>query len=311
MVKPTKRLRELLAHQAPVWAPLVYDSLSARIAEAVGFQALFVSGYAVSVSLLGMPDAGFTTLNEVVTVSHNIANAVSVPVIVDIDTGWGNALNVRRTIREFVQGGVAGVLLEDQVAPKRCGHVAGKQLISLEEAVGKYRAAADVKNELDPDFVVIARTDARTAVGGGMQEALYRAKAYATAGADMVFIEALLAEEEIEAAAQALDGVPLMFNNGVGQTPGLPIERVKELGFALVVSGNLQRAAARAMWGHAQALLDRGVEAEARLREQLGGHPLADFHAFAGFPKLREWEETYLPPEEVQRKYAESVGYLP
>jgi 2-methylisocitrate lyase-like PEP mutase family enzyme len=177
-MKPSKKLRELLAKKELLIAPAAYDALSAKIIEAAGFQLMAVTGYGVSATLIGKPDVGLTTLTEVVNVARYIVGAVTIPVFCDADTGYGNAINTMRTTEEFIKSGVAGIHIEDQVAPKRCGHVAGKQLISIDEAAGKYRAADHVRQEMDPDFVLIARTDARGAVGGSIEEVIRRGNAY-------------------------------------------------------------------------------------------------------------------------------------
>src|SRR5207344_1915060 len=163
-----RRLRELLRSGTSLVVPGCYNALSARILAEVGFPAVYMTGYGTSLSLLGMPDAGLATMTEMHLNARYIANAVAVPVIADADNGYGNAINVMRTVREYIQTGVAGIHLEDQVIPKRCGHVAGRRVIALEEAVGKYRAAARARDEVDPDFVLIARTDARGAHGGSL-----------------------------------------------------------------------------------------------------------------------------------------------
>ncbi len=165
-MRRTARLRELLRSGKTLFVPGCYNALSARILEHVGFQAVYMTGYGTSLSLLGLPDAGLATMTEMHLNARYIANAVGVPVIADADNGYGNAINVMRTVREYIGTGVAGIHIEDQAIPKRCGHVAGRRVIPLEEAVGKYRAADAVRRELDPDFVLIARTDARGAHGG-------------------------------------------------------------------------------------------------------------------------------------------------
>ena len=307
-MKGTSQLRELMARGETIWSPVVYDALTAKIAEAVGFEVIFVSGSNVSVGFAGLPDVGLTTMTEVMTVSRNIVNATTIPVMVDSDTGWGNAINVRRTVQEFVRAGVAGILLEDQVAPKRCGWVAGKQVLSVEEAVGKYRAAVDAKNELDPDFCVVARTDVRGAVGGDFEQAIRRGQAYVEAGADMVFLEALQSVEEVERTAREVPG-PKWFN--YFRTAPMALSRVNELGYTFIVTGFLQRAASRAAWDFAVALKEDGVAAINAFEESMKDHPLEDYHAFSGLPGVRLLEEKYLPEEEVARKYAESVGYQP
>jgi 2-methylisocitrate lyase-like PEP mutase family enzyme len=164
-MKRTKVLRELLAQKRLLVKPSGFDALSAKIIEQAGFKVMGATGYGISTTLLGKPDAGFLTLTEAVTVTRHMVGATKIPIICDADTVFGNALNVMRTTEEFIQAGAAGIHIEDQVAPKRCGHVAGKQLISVEEAVGKFRAAHRVRQELDSDFLIIARTDARGALG--------------------------------------------------------------------------------------------------------------------------------------------------
>ena len=172
-MRATTRLRELL-RSTPLIVPGCYDALSARVLERAGFPAVYMTGYGTSLALLGLPDAGLATMSEMHLNARYIANAVGVPVIADADNGYGNAINVMRTVREYIQTGVAGIHVEDQAIPKRCGHVAGRRVIPLEEAVGKVRAAAAVRRDLDPDFVLIARTDARGAHGGSLDEAIRR-----------------------------------------------------------------------------------------------------------------------------------------
>src|SRR5204863_1763998 len=171
-MRTTTRLRQLLDARRTIVAPGCYNALSAKILDGVGFPALYMTGYGTSLALLGMPDAGLATMTEMHLNARYIANAVDVPVIADADNGYGNAINVMRTVREYIHTGVAGVHIEDQVIPKRCGHVAGRRVIPLAEAVGKYRAADAVRRELDPDFVLIARTDARGAHGGSLEAAI-------------------------------------------------------------------------------------------------------------------------------------------
>ena len=165
-MRQSTRLRQLLSSEETLVVSGCYNAMTAKILEKVGFPAVYMTGYGTSLSLLGMPDAGFATMTEMHLNARYIANAVDVPLIADSDNGYGNAINTIRTVREYIQTGAAGIHIEDQVIPKRCGHVAGRLVIPLEEAVGKYKAAADARDELDPDFVLIARTDARGAHGG-------------------------------------------------------------------------------------------------------------------------------------------------
>jgi 2,3-dimethylmalate lyase len=231
--KPRARLRELLAAGEPVVAPGAYDALSARLIELAGFNAVYMTGFGTTASLLGRPDVGLLSGAEMIENAGRIVSAVDVPVIADADTGYGNAINVLRTVRAYEQAGVAGIHLEDQQAPKRCGHLSGKTVISQEAMVGKVRAAVDARR--DPEFVVIARTDA--AAVHGLQDAIGRARAYAAAGADMLFVEAPTSEDAIEEMATQLRGVaPLVFNWAEGgRTPPIPLPRLAELGFSLVL----------------------------------------------------------------------------
>src|SRR6266540_1116896 len=157
-MRATSQLRQLLKSGRTLFVPGCYNALSARILADVGFPAIYMTGYGTSLALLGMPDAGLATMTEMHLNARYIANAVALPVIADADNGYGNAVNAIRTVREYIQTGVAGIHIEDQVIPKRCGHVAGRRVIPLEEAVGKYRAAVEARRDLDPDFVIIART---------------------------------------------------------------------------------------------------------------------------------------------------------
>src|SRR2546428_3502511 len=182
-MRATSQLRQLLKSGQTLFVPGCYNALSARILAEVGFPAIYMTGYGTSLALLGMPDAGLATMTEMHLNARYIAGAVPVPVIADADNGYGNAINVMRTVREYIGTGVAGIHIEDQAIPKRCGHVAGRRVIPIEEAVGKYRAADAVRRELDPDFVLIARTDARGGSGGSLDQAIRRANAYLATGA--------------------------------------------------------------------------------------------------------------------------------
>ena len=197
-MKRTTKLRELLSTGESIVVPGCYNAMSARVLDKVGFPAIYMTGYGTSLSLLGMPDAGLATMTEMHMNARYIANAVSVPVIADSDNGYGNAVNTIRTVKEYVQTGVAAIHIEDQVIPKRCGHVAGRRVIPIDEAVGKYRAADYARKEIDPDFVIIARTDARGAHGGTLDDAITRANAYLEAGADVAFVEGPTDVEEVK-----------------------------------------------------------------------------------------------------------------
>lgn len=226
------RLRELLAAPGPLLVPGAYDALSARLVEAAGFDATYMTGFGTTASLLGMPDVGLLSMNEMVDNAGRMARAVDIPLISDADTGYGNVINVARTVQEFERAGIAAIHLEDQVAPKRCGHMTGKQVVPVSEMAEKVAAAVAARH--DPDFVLIARTDARAVEG--LDAALERAAAYRAAGADVLFVEAPESEAEIVEVAKAFPDVPLLFNwVERGFTPMLSMERITELGFALVL----------------------------------------------------------------------------
>ncbi len=308
-MRPTTRLRQLLKSGQTLFVPGCYNALSARILEHVGFPALYMTGYGTSLSLLGLPDAGLATMTEMHLNARYIANAVRVPVIADADNGYGNAINVMRAVREYIGTGVAGIHIEDQAIPKRCGHVAGRRVIPLEEAVGKYRAADAVRRELDPDFVLVARTDARGAQGGSLDEAIRRANAYLAAGADLAFVEGPTSVEEVRRICREVQGP--VFYNQTGVSPRFSLAEMQELGIAVtIIPGATFRATIEAVYDLAVALYQEGPLAEARFIERFKNHPLGDLHTFAGFDRIRAWEEIYLPPEELE-KYAASIGHQP
>src|SRR3954466_13920262 len=225
-------LRALLERGEPVLAPGAYDGLSARLVERAGFPAVYMTGFGASASLLGRPDVGLLSFAEMAGHARRLVQAVEVPVIADADDGYGNPLNVMRTVSEYEAAGVAALHIEDQVAPKRCGHMDGKDVIDAAEMVEKVRAAVEARRA--PDLVIIARTDARAVEG--LDAALERARRYRDAGADMLFVEAPESEEEVGAVAEAFPDTPLLFNwvDG-GRPPPLALDRLRELGFALVI----------------------------------------------------------------------------
>jgi 2-methylisocitrate lyase-like PEP mutase family enzyme len=304
-----KVLRTQLAGDEIIVAPGCFNAMGAKIIERTGFSTVYVSGYGVSVSHIGRPDVGLTTLTEVTSVAGKIAATVKVPVICDADTGYGNAINVMRAVEEFIRSGVAGIHLEDQIAPKRCGHVAGKQVIPLEEAAGKIRAAARVRDEIDPDFVLIARCDARGVAGGSLEDAIRRCQAYREAGADVAFPEGLLTVEEIQQVCEAVPGGILY--NRTGVSPNISATELQALGVDIVINpGGGMRAAYNAMWDYYSAFLEEDNELEDRLTAANKAHPLADFHAFVGFGEIRELEAEFMPEEEAA-KYDGAVGFQP
>jgi 2,3-dimethylmalate lyase len=232
-MRVTTRLRELLAGPDLVVAPGAYDALSARLIAQAGFPVVYMTGFGTAASVLGQPDVGLLTMSEMVSRAAALAAVVGdLPLIADADTGYGNPINVRRTIREYERAGVAAVHIEDQVWPKKCGHMEGKQVIPLNEMVQKIHAAVDARQ--DPDFVIIARTDANAVYG--FEDALQRGQAYHEAGADVVFIEAPRSIAELKAIAQTFPNVPLLFNWAEsGKTPLLSLDEIQTLGYKLVI----------------------------------------------------------------------------
>lgn len=224
-------IRQALAKHGQLIMPGVYDALSAKIAARAGFEVTFITGYSLSATLLGEPDFGLLTQTEVVSAAQRICSVIDIPVIVDADTGYGNAINVIRTVRDLIRAGAGGMFLEDQIWPKRCGHMRGKQVIPLEEQLNKLRAAVEAKGR--DDFFIVARTDARQALG--LDEAIKRGIAFKNAGADAIFIEAPESKEEMREIAKHVTGhlVANMLERGV--TPLMGPQELKELGFDLVV----------------------------------------------------------------------------
>lgn len=283
-------------------------ALHAKIAEAVGFEAAYMSGGCTSAMILGLPDAGLITMSEMVENAERMATSVSIPLLSDSDQGFGNAINVRRTVASFIRAGVAGIHIEDQVAPKRCGYVKGKELVTLEEVVGKYQAAVDTKMEMDPDFVIVARTDSRTAVGGGLDEVIHRLKAYKKAGVDVLFFEAPQSIEDIKAVRSEVEGPLICTLSAIESQPTL--EEQQELGLAAAFYPALiADAGIVASWDYATDFIKRGVQADIDFTESFKNHPMSRFGQFdlVGFGKIREWEEKYLPREALE-KYKKSMG---
>lgn len=287
--KKRQALRRRLEEGPIVVAPGVFDMLSARIADAEGFAALYMTGFGVAASQLGLPDAGLATFSDMAGRARSIAEGTGTPLVADADTGFGGVANVRHTVRAYERAGVAAIQIEDQEFPKKCGHTPGRRVIPAEDMVTKIRVAADSRT--DPDFLIVARTDARTTLG--LDEALRRAEAYARAGADVLFIESPESEQEMARIADAFD-LPLVANlvEG-GRTPILDDAALESLGFRLVirpVAGLLAAAATlRAVYG----ALRQG-------RALSGAVALEDFEAFnrmIGFDELRALESRYDPAE--------------
>ena len=227
-MKTTTKLREMLGSGPMVVAPFIMNALHAKIAESVGFRAVYMTGSGTSAER-GFPDVGLLTMTEMVNNAKFISDAVDIPVICDADTGYGNIINVRRTVREYEAVGVAGIHLEDQLFPKKCGFFEGKQVIPMEEHVQKIRAALDARR--DPDFVIIARCDAYAVTG--WEDTVARCKAYSDAGADMVFVDGINTMDDLKNYATDLAGLPRMYNGDLA-----PTQEVEALGYRLMICGS-------------------------------------------------------------------------
>ncbi len=279
-------IRRLLKEKGQLIMPGIYDAVSAKLAARAGFEVIFITGYSLSATLLGEPDFGLLTQTEMLSAARRICAVVETPVIVDADTGYGNAINVIRTVKELIRAGAAGLFLEDQVWPKRCGHMKGKQVIPLDEHLKKLAAAMDARES--GDLYLVARTDARQALG--LKEAIQRGVAFKEAGADAVFIEAPLSKEEMKEISRNVPGplVANMIERGV--TPLMSPAELKELGFDLVVwpLGPLY-ASARALKDLYRTLREKGTTQE--LMDRL--LPFEEFHEIVG----------------LEEKYAQDTRY--
>lgn len=304
-------------NEKAIVAPGVYDCISAKIAERVGFEAVYMTGYGTSMSRLGQADVGLLTETEMVQNAGLIARAVEIPVVADADTGYGNAINVTRTVLDYEAQGVAAIHIEDQVSPKRCGHMKGKELISEEEMIGKIRAAIDSRR--DDDFVIIARTDARGAVGGSLDLAIRRSLAYAKAGADVIFSEFTMPSEiEARKFASAIHErfpeKPLLFNYSTAfqwHKSTLSFNTLEKLGYHLIIVPlQAARAAMYSTWDFFSDLRRQGELAIHNQERRLARHPTKDYQSFVGFPRIIELERDYLPAREVLKRYRDSQGFV-
>ena len=281
------RLRQMLKDERFVVAPGVFDMISALVADRAGFDGLYVTGYATTASHLGIPDAGLATYTDMIERIARITGGVHAPVIADADTGYGGLLNVHHTVRGYEQAGVTAIQLEDQEFPKKCGHTPGRRVIQLADMVRKIKVAADARSS--SDFLIIARTDARTSLG--LDEALRRAEAYARAGADVLFVESPETVDEMARIGREVDA-PLLANmvDGGGRTPLMGADRLQELGFAIGIwpaLGFLTAAAAlRDAYGHLKA---NGTSAGCPRPV----FPFAQFNELIGFPTVWEFDKKW------------------
>lgn len=298
MAKMSTMLRALLKRPGLIIAPGVYDALSARICEMVGFEAVSHSGYGTAAATLGQPDIGLLDMTEMARQVGLVANAVQIPVLGDADTGFGNAVNAYRTVQEYIRAGAAGLFIEDQVLPKRCGHMRGKQVISKQEMLGKLKAAMDARDERDPDFVIMCRTDAIAV--NGFEDALDRAKAAVDLGVDMLFVEAMETREQMERVGREIR-VPLMLNlvEG-GRTPLMTYKEAEDLGFKYVVPAlTALMAAAKGMYDVMRRVREEGVS-DAYLDRLFS---FQEFSRIVHMERFRRMEDAYLPSAVLDERY--------
>lgn len=280
------KMRELLKTKKMVVAPGAHDAMTAKIIGRLGFDAVYMTGYGQSASHLGQPDVGLMTMSEMVARAANIVEAAGVPVIADADTGFGNAVNVMRTVREYEKAGVAVIQLEDQVMPKKCGHMIGREIIPMDEMVGKIKAAVDTRN--NSDFMIMARTDARTIMG--IEEAIKRGQAYKEAGADIVFIESPESVEEMKMITNQIDGYTLANMVEGGRTPLLKNQELEAIGYNLTIYPTASiYVATKAMVDLWTAL--KNDDTTANVMDKMV--TFAEFNDLIGLDAIREIERNY------------------
>jgi 2-methylisocitrate lyase-like PEP mutase family enzyme len=272
---PADRLRSLLEKPGIRVMPCCFDALSARLVERAGFELTFMSGFAVSAARLGLPDTGLISYGEMLDQGRNLCQAVSIPVIGDADTGYGNALNVKRTVAGYAQAGFACAMIEDQRAPKRCGHTRGKQVVERDEACARIRAAVDARDEAGCDILIMARTDARAT--HDLDEALERCQRFAELGADILFLEAPRSADEMRRLCRELPGVKMANLVEGGDTPVLPPDQLEELGYKIAAYPLTLLSAASAAMMRALTSLARGEEPDALLEFE-------ELREIVGFP---------------------------
>jgi 2-methylisocitrate lyase-like PEP mutase family enzyme len=303
-----RRLRELLRDARPLVAPGVYDGYSLRLVEAMGFMTAATTGSGLSNARLVQPDIGILSLLENVDACRHLARSVSIPLTADADTGYGNAVTVFHAVQYFEEAGVVGINLEDQVAPKRCGHMRGKEVISIAEMCKKIEAATRARK--DPDFVINARTD--SIATGGIEDAVRRAKAYAAAGADMIYPDAIRSEDDIRRIVEAVPDTPVNVNMGFGvrsrpTSPLIPLRRLKELGVARVSCPRMLTASALAGMRKALEVMKRGMETgEAPDRPDLAVG-IEDITDLMGYARIAELEQAFMLEEDLERRYRDDT----
>src|SRR3990170_4360777 len=316
-----KAFRQLLRDEPYLFTGGIYSPLDAQIAESAGMKSIYLSGYSVAM-MSGWPDMGLLTMTEVTKAASMVASAVEIPIIADADDGYGNALSTMRTVQEFVKTGVAGIHLEDQRFPKRCGHIAGKTIVSRDEALGKYQAAVAERDRLNKDFVIVARTDAYGSVGGSMDEAIWRGRAYADAGVDLVWAELSNSDREpaiqfAKAMKQSHPTLPLAFNYSSSfrwhKDPNpLTFRELGELGYKFIfITIFGAHAAMFSVWNAMQDLVKNEEQAQWALERTKVGHPTESHHVMARVAHFQGFERTYIPGTEERMAHSDGFGEKP
>ncbi|MEM1922962.1 MAG: isocitrate lyase/PEP mutase family protein [Nitrososphaerota archaeon] len=313
-------LRNMLKSEKLIFTAGVYSPVQARIAEMAGLKCIYASGYSTSIGYLLKPDIGFLNLTDMVFFAGLVAKAVKSPVISDADDAYGNAVTATRTVEEFSRAGVAAIHVEDQRFPKRCGHLAGKLVLTFDEALLKLKSILRARDEVDRDLLIIARTDVLGSVGGGVEEAVRRGVAFAEAGADMVWAEfrspddpaaAIFAEKVLKEYPKT----PLVFNYSSSfkwsrSASRLRFKDLANMGYKLVlVSMGALQAELLYVWRYLRSLAEEGEVAHWRLEEELEGTPFENLHEFVGLSRYAELERLYLPGEELKERYGEGKNY--
>jgi 2-methylisocitrate lyase-like PEP mutase family enzyme len=290
MTEKRQRLAHAVRSGEFVIAPGVYDGISARLADRLGFPAMYMTGYGTVASHLGLPDAGLASYTDMVRRVGQIASGTKTPLIADADTGYGGLLNVAQTVRGYESAGACGIQIEDQVSPKKCGHTLGREVIPVEEMVLKVRVACDARESADT--LIVARTDARTHLG--LDEAIRRGAAYAEAGADLIFVESPESHDEIREIAKALAPKAKLFMNVVqaGRTPEMPADELKDLGFSVAIyPGAAHKVAAAAIDASYRFLKDHRtlIDSPTPVWE--------DMHTLMGFPEVWDFDKRWADEE--------------
>jgi len=293
-VSRAARLRRSLAGERIVVAPGIYDMISARLADRMGFDALYMTGYGTVASHLGLPDAGLATYSEMVLRVGQMAGGTGTPLVADADTGYGGLINVQRTVRGYEAAGAAAIQIEDQEMPKKCGHTLGRRVVPLEDMLLKVRVALEARR--DPDTLIVARTDARTTLG--LDEALRRGEAFAKAGADIVFIESPETEEELARIGSALGGSAFLLCNVVfdGRTPEIRADELRKLGFHIAIYPGLAHKAATAALHAAYTHLK---DARSQLGLDLPLYKSSEMHDLMGFPEVWDFDKRWNVAEDA------------